>query len=339
MTPAAPDPARAPAPPGGPEPARRLVTVFGGSGFIGRYVVGALARRGWRVRVAVRQPHIAHHLQPLGTVGQIMPVQANVRYPDSLAAACSGADAVINLVAVLYSSGAQTFDAIHVEGSGAVADAARDAGARRLIHMSALGADPDSPAAFARSKAEGEARALDAMPETAVVRPSVVFGPEDDFFNRFAAMARLSPALPLIGGGHTKFQPVYAGDVAEGIARLLALPDAAGKAYEFGGPEVLTFREIMEYMLHVIQRRRMLVPIPWAIARLQAAVLQLLPSPLLTVDQVELLKSDNIVSEAAIRDGRTLENLGIAPQAMEAIVPDYLGRFRRAGQFTRPLGR
>ncbi|HUE47378.1 MAG TPA: complex I NDUFA9 subunit family protein [Aestuariivirgaceae bacterium] len=338
MSPAAPDPARYPEP-GRPEPARRLVTVFGGSGFIGRYVVGALARRGWRVRVAVRQPHIAHHLQPLGTVGQIMPVQANVRYPDSLAAACSGADAVINLVAVLYSSGAQTFDAIHVEGSGAVAEAARDAGARRLIHMSALGADPDSPSAFARSKAEGEARALHAMPETAVVRPSVVFGPEDDFFNRFASMARLSPALPLIGGGHTKFQPVYAGDVAEGIARLLALPGVAGEAYEFGGPQVLSFREIMEYMLNVIQRRRMLVPIPWAIARLQAAVLQLLPSPPLTMDQVELLKSDNIVSEAAIRDGRTLEGLEIAPQAMEAIVPEYLVRFRRAGQFARQLER
>jgi uncharacterized protein YbjT (DUF2867 family) len=339
MTPAAPDPARSPAPPGGPEPARRLVTVFGGSGFIGRYVVGALARGGWRVRVAVRQPHVAHHLQPIGTVGQIMPVQANVRFPDSLAAACSGADAVINLVAVLYNSGAQTFDSIHVHGSGAVAEAARDAGAQRLIHMSALGADPDSPSAFARSKAEGEARALHAMPETAVVRPSVVFGPEDDFFNRFASMARLSPALPLIGGGHTKFQPVYAGDVAEGIARLLTLPDAAGRTYEFGGPEVLTFREIMEFMLHAIQRRRMLVPIPWAIARLQAAALQILPSPPLTMDQVELLKTDNIVSEPAIRDGRTLEGLGITPQAMEAIVPEYLVRFRRAGQFTRPLDR
>jgi uncharacterized protein YbjT (DUF2867 family) len=339
MTPAAPDPARARTPPGGPEPARKLVTVFGGSGFIGRYVVGALARRGWRVRVAVRQPHVAHHLQPLGIVGQILPVQANVRYPDSLSSACSGADAVINLVAVLYNSGAQTFDAIHVEGSGAVAQAARDAGAGRLIHMSALGADPDSPAAFARSKAEGEARALHAMPETVVVRPSVVFGPEDDFFNRFASMARVSPVLPLVGGGHTKFQPVYAGDVAEAIARLLALPDVAGRAYELGGPQVLTFREVLDYMLHVIQRRRMLVPIPWAIARLQAAVLQLLPTPPLTMDQVELLKSDNIVSQAAIREARTLEGLGIAPQAMEAIVPEYLGRFRRAGQFTRPLER
>jgi uncharacterized protein YbjT (DUF2867 family) len=335
MSPAAPDPA-APAPAGGPEPARALVTVFGGSGFIGRYVVGALARRGWRVRVAVRQPHLAHHLQPLGTVGQIMPVQANVRHAESIAAACSGADAVINLVAVLYNSGAQTFDSVHVHGSGAVAEAAREAGARRLVHMSALGADPDSPSAFARSKAEGEARALQAMTETAVVRPSVVFGAEDNFFNRFAGMARMSPALPLIGGGHTKFQPVYAGDVAEGIVRLLTLPGAGGKAYEFGGPEVLTFRELMEFMLNAIQRRRMLVPIPWSIARLQAAVLQVLPSPPLTMDQVELLKTDNIVSEAAIRAGLTLEGLGIEPQAIEVIVPEYLVRFRRAGQFTRP---
>jgi uncharacterized protein YbjT (DUF2867 family) len=330
MSPAEPDP-RA-----GPEPARGLVTVFGGSGFIGRYVVGALARRGWRVRVAVREPHVAHHLQPLGTVGQIMPVQANVRYPESVAAACSGADAVINLVAVLYNAGAQRFDTINAAGAGTVAHAARQAGARRLVHISAIGADPDSPAEYARSKAEGEARALQAFAEAAIVRPSIVFGPEDAFFNRFAGMARLSPVLPLIGGGHTRFQPVYAGDVAEGIARLLTLEAAAGKAYEFGGPEIFTFRELMEYMLRTIDRRRMLVPVPWSVARLQAAVLQLLPSPLLTMDQVELLKIDNVVSEAAARDGRTLEGLGIVPQGIEAIVPSYLVHFRRAGQFTRP---
>jgi uncharacterized protein YbjT (DUF2867 family) len=318
------------------EPVRALATVFGGSGFIGRYVVGALARRGWRVRVGVRQPHVAHHLQPLGNVGQIMPVQANVRFPDSLAAACNGADAVINLVAVLYNSGAQTFDAIHVQGSSAVAEAARQAGAKRLVHISALGADPDAPAEYARSKAEGEARARAAFPDAVIVRPSVVFGPEDSFFNRIAGMARLSPALPLIGGGHTRFQPVYAGDVAEGIAQALTLDEAAGKTYEFGGPEVYTFRELMEFILKTIQRRRMLVPLPWSIARLQAAVLQLLPSPLLTMDQVELLKSDNVVSEAAAKAGLTLPGLGIAPQAIEAIVPGYLVRFRRAGQFTRP---
>lgn len=321
--------------PAAPAPARRLATVFGGSGFIGRYVVGALARRGWRVRVAVRQPHLANHLQPLGTVGQIMPVQANVHYPDSLSSACSGADAVINLVGILASAGAQTFDAVHAEGAGAAAAAARKAGARHFIQISAIGADPHSTAQYARSKAEGEARAREAFAGTVVVRPSIVFGPEDSFFNRFAAMARVSPALPLIGGGHTRFQPVYAGDVAEGIARLVTLEAAAGKTYEFGGPEIFTFRELMEFTLHTIQRRRMLVPLPWAVARLQAAILQLLPGSLLTMDQVELLKSDNVVSESAAKAGLTLDGLGIAPQAIEAIVPAYLGRFRRAGQFSK----
>ncbi len=322
--------------PAKPEPGRKLATVFGGSGFIGRYVVGALARRGWRVRVGVRRPHLANHLQPLGTVGQIMPVQANVRYPDSLAAACNGADAVINLVGILYTSGAQKFDAVHAQGAEAVAEAAREAGAKRLVHMSAIGADPTSGAQYARSKAEGEARARAAFAETVVVRPSIVFGPEDAFFNRFAAMARLSPALPLIGGGHTRFQPVYAGDVAEGIVRAMTLDEAAGTTYEFGGPEVYSFRELMEFMLKTIQRRRVLVPLPWPVAKLQAAVLQLLPSPLLTMDQVELLKTDNVVSEAAITAGTTLQGLDIAPQSIEAIVPGYLVRFRRAGQFTRP---
>jgi uncharacterized protein YbjT (DUF2867 family) len=322
--------------PAAPEPARALATVFGGSGFIGRYVVGALARLGWRVRVGVRQPHLANHLQPLGDVGQIMPVQANVRYPDSLAAACYGADAVVNLVGILYSAGAQKFDAVHAAGAAAVAEAARQAGARRFVHISAIGADPESAAEYARSKAEGEARAREAWGETVIVRPSIVFGPEDSFFNRFAAMARMSPALPLIGGGHTRFQPVYVGDVAEGIARLLTLEAAAGKTYEFGGPEIFTFRELMEFVLRTIQRRRLLVPVPWPVARLQASVLQLLPSPLLTIDQVELLKTDNVVSDAAVKAGLTLDGLGIVPQGIEAIVPAYLGRFRRAGQFTRP---
>ena len=213
---------------------------------------------------------------------------------------------------------------------------ARDAGARRLVHISAIGANPDSASEYARSKAEGEANARAAFGEALIVRPSIVFGPEDAFFNRFAGIARLSPALPLIGGGHTRFQPVYAGDVAEGIARLLTLDAAAGKTYEFGGPEIFTFRELMEFMLETIQRRRLLVPLPWSIARLQAAVLQLLPKPLLTMDQVELLKTDNVVSEAAIEAGLTLDGLGIQPQGIEAIVPAYLVRFRRAGQFTRP---
>lgn len=322
--------------PAAPAPARALATVFGGSGFIGRYVVGALARRGWRVRVAVRRPHLANHLQPLGIVGQIVPVQANVRYPDSVAAACSGAEAVVNLVGILFNAGPQKFDAVHVAGAATVAEAARAAGARRLVHFSAIGADPDSASEYARTKAEGEARALSAWSETVIVRPSIAFGPEDSFFNRFAAIARVSPALPLIGGGRTRFQPVYSGDIGEAAARLLTLEGAAGKAYELGGPEIHTFRQLMEFMLHTIGRRRLLVPIPWSIATVQAALLQILPNPLLTMDQVELLKTDNVVSEAAARAALTLEGLGIAPQALEAIVPSYLGRFRRAGQFTRP---
>jgi len=322
--------------PAASEPPRALATVFGGSGFVGRYVVGALARVGWRVRVGVRRPHLANHLQPLGTVGQIMPVQANLRYPDSLAAACNGADAVVNLVGILYTSGAQKFDAVHAAGAGAVAAAARQAGARRFVHISAIGANAESAAQYARSKAEGEERARAAWPETTIVRPSLVFGPEDAFFNRFAEIARLSPVLPLIGGGGTRFQPVYVGDVAEGIVRALTLAEAAGKTYEFGGPEIFTFRELMDFILHTIQRRRILVPLPWSLAKLQAAVLQLLPSPLLTMDQVELLKTDNVVSEAAAGAGLTLAGLGLTPQGIEAIVPAYLGRFRRAGQFTRP---
>jgi uncharacterized protein YbjT (DUF2867 family) len=322
--------------PANPEPARGLVTVFGGSGFIGRYVVGALARQGWRVRVGVRQPHLAHHLQPLGTVGQIMPVQANVRYPDSLAAACIGADAVINLVAILYNAGAQKFDTVNAAGAGAVAEAARNAGARRLVHMSAIGADPDSTAEYARSKAEGEERARAAFGETVVVRPSIVFGPEDAFFNRFARIAQLSPALPLIGGGHTRFPA--------GLCRRCGRRDRAACDARCGGGQDLRvrrarnlhLRELMEFMLNAIQRRRLLVPLPWSVAKLQAAVLQLLPKPLLTMDQVELLKTDNVVSQAAIEAGLTLEGLGITPQGIEAIVPAYLVHFRRAGQFTRP---
>jgi NADH dehydrogenase len=267
-----------------------------------------------------------------------MPVQANVRYPDSVAAACSGADVVVNLVGILFNAGPQKFGTVHAAGAATVAEAARAAGAKRLVHFSAIGADPDSASEYARTKAEGEARALSAWSETVIVRPSIAFGPEDSFFNRFAAIARLSPALPLIGGGHTRFQPVYSGDIADGIARLLTLEGAAGKAYEFGGPETYTFRQLMEFMLHTIGRRRLLVPIPWSIAKVQAALLQMLPNPLLTMDQVELLKTDNVVSEAAARAGLTLEGLGIAPQALEAIAPSYLGRFRRAGQFTRPGG-
>jgi NADH dehydrogenase len=318
--------------------AEKLITIIGGSGFLGRHIVRALAKRGYRIRAACRRPDLAGHLQPLGVPGQVMPVQANVRYPASLAAACDGAYAVINLTGVLYSAGAQSFDAVHAFGAEASAKAARAARARVFIQMSAIGADPGSSAAYARSKAEGEARARAAFPGAIILRPSIVFGPEDSFFNRFAGLARFAPALPLIGGGATKFAPVFVGDVAEAVARLVDRGEPDGKTYELGGPEVLTFKQLMQFTLNTIERKRLLIPVPWNVARLQGLILGLLPKPLLTADQVELLKSDNVVSEAAQREKRTLDGLGIAAQGIEGIVPGYLYRFRKAGQFTAPKG-
>jgi NADH dehydrogenase len=315
-----------------------IVTVIGGSGFVGRHVVQALAKRGYRIRVACRRPDLAGHVQPLGTPGQVMPVQANVRYPASLAKVCEDASAVINLTGVLYKSGAQSFDAIHVFGAEACARAARVAKARTFIHMSAIGADARSASDYAKSKAEGESRARAAFPGTSIIRPSIIFGPEDHFFNRFAALARFSPALPLIGGGDTRFQPVFAGDVAKAFARLIEPSDLTGKTYELGGPEIFRFRELMEFTLATIARRRLLVPIPWGIARMMGAVMGLLPKPMLTMDQVTLLKSDNVVSAEAQSAGTTLEGLGIEAIGIEAIVPAYLYRYRRAGQFTAPSG-
>jgi len=311
-----------------------LVTVFGGSGFLGRHVVQALARRGYRIRVACRRPDLAGHLQPLGNVGQIQPVQANLRARWSVDRAVAGADHVINLVAILHESGRQRFDAIHSFGARAVAEAARAAGAS-LVHVSAIGADAKSPAHYARSKAAGEQAVQETLPDAVIFRPSIMFGPEDGFFNRFATMARYTPALPLIGGGHTRFQPVYVADVAEAIARAVD-GEVAGGIYELGGPEALTFRECMERMLATIDRKRWLVPVPWFIARLQGAILGLLPSPLLTSDQVKLLETDNVVSAEAERDGRTLTGLGIRPKSIESILPSYLWTYRPAGQFTKP---
>ena len=322
----------------------RLVTVFGGSGFVGRHVVRALARRGWRIRVAVRRPDLAFHLQPLGTVGQIHAVQANVRYPASVAEAVRGSDAVVNLVGILREKGRQRFDAVHSFGARAVAKAAKEAGAAAFVHMSAIGADPRSRSAYARSKALGEAAVAEAFPEAIIIRPSLVFGPEDDFFNRFAALARLSPVLPLIGGGETKFQPVFAGDVAEVFARALDGETKTATTYEIGGPEVKSLRALLEYLCGVIGRKRLLMPIPFGVARLLAATteiadalsLGLFPHILLiTRDQVELLRTDNVVSPQAIADGRTLTGLGIGAEAIEAIVPSYLSRFRRTGQYER----
>ena len=311
----------------------KLVTIFGGSGFVGRHVVRALCKRLYRIRVAVRRPDLAGHLQPLGRVGQIHAVQANVRYPASVEAAVRDADVVINLVGVLFQSGAQKFAAVHTAGADAIARATAGAGAR-LVHVSAIGADANSSSLYARTKAAAEQAVLAAVPGATIFRPSIQFGPEDDFFNRFGAMAQLSPVLPLIGGGATKFQPAFVGDVASAIAEAVDGKTKAGTIYELGGPQVFSFKELMDYVLAVTERRRLLVPLPFPLAKLQSYFLQWTwPKPLLTPDQVELLRTDNVVSEEAKRDGRTLEGLGIEPTSIEAVVPSYLWRFRKSGQF------
>ena len=315
----------------------RLATVYGGSGFIGRYVVRQLIERGYRVRVACRRPELAQHLQPLGSVGQVLPVQANLRYRDSVDRAAEGADAVVNLVGLLAESGRQTFDALQARGAGWVAEAARANGAT-MVQMSAIGANANSAADYARTKAGGEDAVRAAVPDAIVLRPSIVFGPEDDFFNRFAAMARIAPALPLIGGGRTRFQPVYVGDVAEAAAKAAAGDLAAGSVWELGGPEVLTFRECMERMLAVIDRRRAFVPLPFKIAGLMGGIMQYLPGAPLTPGQVEMLRSDNVVSQTAIEAGRTLTDMGIVPTPLDDVLARYLVRFRRHGQFEGARG-
>ena len=314
----------------------KLVTIFGGSGFVGRHVVQALAKRGYNIRVAVRRPDLAGHLQPLGNVGQIHAVQANLRYRWSVDRAVEGSDHVINLTGILFERGGQTFDAVQDFGARAVAEAARSAGAG-LTHMSAIGADADGESDYARSKAHGEKAVLETVPSATVIRPSIIFGPEDQFFNKFAEMARFSPFLPLIGGGGTKFQPVYVCDVAEAIARSVDGSTAPGAVYELGGPEVLSFKQCLEEMLQVIDRNRLLVPVPFGPARFLGRVLELVPlfKPMLTHDQVVLLENDNIVSQQAVEEGRSLAGLGIQARSTEAILPSYLWRFRPQGQFTR----
>jgi uncharacterized protein YbjT (DUF2867 family) len=312
-----------------------LVTVFGGSGFLGRSVVRALAKRDYRIRVAVRRPELAGHLQPLGKVGQIHAVQANLRYPASVEAAMRDSHVAINLCGILTESGAQSFDAVQGAGAGTVAKAAAAVGAR-MVHVSAIGADANSPSRYARAKAAGEAAVRSAIPSATIMRPSVVFGPEDQFTNRFAALARMSPLLPLIGGGLTKLQPVYVGDVATAVADAVDGKTQPGATYELGGPEVLTMREIMEVILATIERRRMLVSLPFGLAKFKALFLQFAPGALkLTPDQVTLLQSDNVVSDAAKAAGLTLEGLGIVADSLEAIAPQYLWRFRAMGQFQK----
>jgi uncharacterized protein YbjT (DUF2867 family) len=315
-----------------------LVTVFGGSGLLGRNVVRALARRDYRIRVGVRRPELAGHLQPLGKVGQIHAVQANLRYPASVEAAMRGSHVAINLVGILAQSGAQTFDAVMGTGAGTVAKAAAAIGAR-VVHVSAIGADAASPSRYARAKAAGEKAVLAAVPAATILRPSVLFGPEDQFTNRFAALARMAPAVPLIGGGVTRLQPVYVSDVATAVADAVDGKTKAGATYELGGPEVLTMREVMEIILATIERRRPLVSLPFGLAKLNSLFLQFAPGPLkLTPDQVALLRSDNVVSDAAKAAGLTLDGLGIMADSLEAVAPQYLWRFRAAGQFQKKSG-
>lgn len=324
-----------------PFPTDRLITVFGGSGFIGRHVVRALVKRGWRVRVAVRRPDLAFFLQPIGTVGQISPVQANLRFPETIEAAMTGAQAAVNVVGIGVQSGRQTFDAVHVEGARAIAQAAAARGVP-LVHISGIGADAHSSSPYIASKGRGEEATREAAPDAVILRPSVVFGPEDKFLNRFGQLARFSPVLPLFGGGATKLQPVYVGDVALAAANAFEGEAKAGATYELGGPEQMSLRQAVEFVCRTTGRRRLLIGVPFGLASLlagatelaSAASFGLFPKALTTTrDEVALLRSDNVVSEAAVAAGLTLAGLGVAPRAMEAIAPAYLYRYRKTGQY------
>ena len=311
----------------------KIVTIFGGSGFLGRHVVRHFTRQGWQVRVAGRHPSKARYLQPLGDVGQIMPIRGDLQDDELVAAAVDGAEVVINLCGILFERGRQSFEAVHHLGAERVAKAAASAGARSLVQISAIGADSASLSEYARSKAAGELAVQAAFPNAVILRPSIVFGPDDDFFNRFAAMARLSPFLPLIGGGQTRFQPVYVGDVAQAIYQAAGDSTCFGRIYELGGPQVFTFAELLALMLRHIRRRRLLLPIPFWLAEIQARVLELLPVPLLTRDQVQLLRYDNLASAAY----PGLEELGVQPTAVEVVLPRYLDRYRPGGRYTAHL--
>lgn len=310
-----------------------LVTVFGGSGFVGSQVVRQLAKAGHRVRVAVRQPHLAYKMRMLGDVGQIEVVQANIRNVASVTRALDGAEACVNLVGLLHESGRQKFQAVHVMGARTIAERAKVAGVTRFVQISAIGADANSEAKYARTKAEGETAVRAVFPGAVIVRPSVVFGPEDDFFNRFAQMATISPALPLVGG-ETRFQPVFVGDVAAVVASAVSSPAAEGVTYELGGPAVYTMRQILQLILTETGRDRALLSLPWPVAGLLGKVGDLMASvlpiaPPITSDQVEMLKSDN-VAEAGLPG---LAEAGVTPTSVEAIVPAYLYRYRKGGQY------
>lgn len=306
----------------------RTITIFGGSGFVGRYIVQKFAEKGDLIRVAVRNPVAARFLKPLGDVGQITPVPVSISSSESLSRVIQGSDVVINLVGILYEKGSQTFEKIHVEGARNIAETAAKLGIPVLLHMSALGAKKNSLSSYASTKARGEEMVLKYFPEASIFRPSVIFGSEDSFLNRFAQMALISPFLPLIGGGKTLFQPIHVGDVAKCFLNASLLKEAKGKTYELGGPTIYTFKELMIYLLETIHRKRILLPLPFPIAKGIATITQFLPTPPLTPDQVELLKSDNVLSPQALN----AEDLGVQTKALEAVAPLYLARYRPRGK-------
>lgn len=308
------------------------VTVFGGSGFIGRHIVRRLAQRGLRVRAAVRRPELADFLRPMGDVGQIVPVQANLRYANSVQAAIAGSQAVVNATGIQVSRGRQSFKAVHVEGVRSIALAGKRSGIERLIHISGLGADADDDDenAFVRSKIEGERVLRETFAGVTILRPSVVFGPEDKFINNMAVAVRLAPFMPAIGGDHTRFQPVYAGDIGAAVLACLDRPETAGQVFELGGPKVYTMRQIAELILESMGREKRIVDVPFSLARLMGLVGQFLPNPPLTLDQAKLLEIDSVV-----RPGRQgFAELGLTPTAAEVILPTYLDRFRVGGRYS-----
>lgn len=320
--------------------AGQLVTVYGGSGFVGRHTVRALAKDGWRVRAAMRRPDLAGHLQPMGAVGQIHAIQANLRFPESVDRAMMGSSAAVNLVALLYKSGAQTFEKVHIDGARAVARAAWKAGIKNFVHVSAIGADRNSAGQYGRTKALGEQAVLEEHPDAIILRPSIVFGPEDQFFNRFAGLAKMAPMVPLVGG-RTKFQPVYVGDLARAIANAAAGYAKPGTVYELGGPDVLTMRQLLDHTQQWAGRTKSYFPMPFWLAKVTAALTAPLPNSMrpLTVDQVRMLQVDNVVTDRAKSEGRTLAALGVDhPQAISTIVPGYLERFQSKGQFVHYKG-
>ncbi len=309
-----------------------LVTVFGGSGFLGKHVVRALVKDGWRVRVPVRRPHTAQELRVIGNVGQVQLMQANVRFKNSVVRACAGSDAIVNLVSILFPKGRQKFEGVHIGGAENIGEAAKMAGVTNLVQVSAIGADINAKSDYSRTKGEAEAIIRDNVPSADIVRPSIMFGPEDDFFNRFAKMATMAPALPLIGGD-TKFQPVYVGDVAEAIAKLLS-KGTTGDTFELGGPRVYSFKELLKFILDATDRNRFLLPVPWMGASALGMVGEItgalpLVDPFLTRDQVANLKIDNVVDP----DAKSFNDIGVDLETIESVVPSYLERFRKYGQF------